>query len=133
MESVQIGHKLYRRSTLSETLESIKRLLSQHWVQGRYGIRDFPHEGFCLVGAARAIDGVHEPRVLQLFRRTRPKKFLTIEAYNDAQGRTKEQIMDFMDCCIREATPVVKRPAVKHRAAKRPAAKHTAKAKARIR
>lgn len=81
-----------------ETLKQAKALLEKGWCQGK----SKPGGPYNILGAIYAIqfdiDAIYV--VSQMVRKI---GFHSTEEYNDREGRTKEQVLEFMDASIRLA------------------------------
>lgn len=100
MATVVSGRR-YANGTVLQTFCSMKRLLQRHgWVKGWMGDEA---NGYCLMGAAHAIDGPCEFAVVDTMLATIPKGGMSIPDYNDAKVRTWADIDRFLGRCIAKA------------------------------
>lgn len=92
---------------LKQYLLHARELIDKHgWVQGVYGN---PEKGFCIIGAiSRACwdDGVtfETQTAMEGDLQRHAPGYESLVAFNDAKGRTKEEVLALFDRAIQEAT-----------------------------
>lgn len=85
-----------------KTIKAIKKFLTKkRWVQGEYETED---GNYCLIGAARKLDGPYETLVIDLMHyEARTRGFTETENFNDAPKRTYEHIVNFLNKSLNRA------------------------------
>lgn len=101
--------------TIKEILERAKILLTEKgWIQGCYArdingnVVDTYSENatqFCLMGAIYAAGLFYTKTQGVVFRVTKyiPKQYSNLVEFNDASNRTKEEVIQLLDCAIKGA------------------------------
>jgi hypothetical protein len=99
-----------KAKTVKEVLVATKWILDHHgWVQGTFTKVDSNKKlvGFCLVGALDTVevegkDYILKPQAYSLMQNE--LSYLSLSAWNDLYGRTKEQVLSLIDQAIERAT-----------------------------